>query len=55
MTALPVGGIEDHIHALVRAPATLAPSPITRFLKGDSAKWIRIEFPYLGDFAWRGG
>jgi REP element-mobilizing transposase RayT len=28
MTALQVGGVEDHIHALVMAPPTLSPSQI---------------------------
>jgi len=30
MTALQVGGIEDHIHALVTAPAVLSPSEIAQ-------------------------
>ena len=38
MTALQVGGVEDHIHTLVTAPATLAPMHMAQFLKGDSAK-----------------
>jgi len=38
MTALQVGGIEDHIHALVMAPATLSRSQIAQYLKGDSSK-----------------
>jgi len=55
MTALQVGGGEDHIHALVIAPPTLAPSQIAQFLKGDSSKWIHDEFPALHDFAWQDG
>jgi putative transposase len=55
MTALQVGGIEDHIHALVSAPATIAPSQIAQFLKGDSSKWIHNEFPSLRSFAWQDG
>ena len=38
MTALQVGGTEDHIHALVTAPAVLSPSEIAQYLKGDSSK-----------------
>jgi len=38
MTALQIGGVEDHIHALVTAPATIAPSQIAQYLKGDSSK-----------------
>ncbi len=51
MTALQVGGMEDHIHALVVAPATLSPSQIAQYLKGDSSKWIHEEFPELRGFA----
>ena len=55
MIALQVGGIEDHIHALVTAPATLAPSQIAQFLKGDSSRWIHDEFPTLRNFGWQDG
>ncbi|MCI0490415.1 MAG: IS200/IS605 family transposase [Blastocatellia bacterium] len=55
MTALQIGGIEDHIHALVMAPPTIAPSQIAQFLKGDSSKWIHNEFPSLRNFAWQDG
>jgi REP-associated tyrosine transposase len=55
MTALQVGGAEDHIHALVRAQATHAPSQIAQWLKGDSSKWIHEEFPQLSKFAWQDG
>jgi len=55
VTALQAGGIEDHIHALVMAPPTLAPSQIAQFLKGDSSKWMHEEFPALREFAWQDG
>jgi putative transposase len=55
MTAIQVGGIEDHIHALVMAPPTLSPSDITKYLKGDSSKWIHEEFPDLRNFGWQDG
>src|SRR5215469_15125351 len=53
--ALQVGGIEDHIHALVTAPSTLSPSKIAQFLNGDSSKWVHGEFPQLRNFAWQDG
>jgi REP element-mobilizing transposase RayT len=53
MTAIQVGGIEDHIHALVTAPARLSPSEMARYLKGDSSKWIHDEFPQLRGFRWQ--
>jgi len=55
MMALQVGGVEDHIHALVMAPATLSPSKITQLLKGDSSLWLHTEFSSLRDFAWQDG
>jgi REP element-mobilizing transposase RayT len=55
MTALQVGGIEDHIHMLVTAPPTLSPSQIAQYLKGASSKWIHQEFPELRRFAWQDG
>jgi REP element-mobilizing transposase RayT len=47
MTALQVGGVEDHVHALVTAPATIAPFQIAQLLKGISSKWIHEEFASL--------
>lgn len=55
MTAIQIGGIEDHIHALVLAPPVLAPSQMAQYLKGDSSKWIHEEFPDLRGFAWQEG
>ena len=55
MTALQVGGMPDHIHALVMAPPTYGPAEIAKFLKGDSSKWIHDEFPRLRSFAWQDG
>lgn len=55
MTALQVGGVEDHIHVVVTAPAVFSPSQIAQFLKGDSSKWIHEEFPDLRGFAWQDG
>ena len=55
MTALKVGGIEDHIHSLVMAPTTLSPSQIAQLLKGESSKWIHEEFSALKQFGWQDG
>lgn len=55
LTALQIGGFDDHIHALVMAPPTLSPSQIAQYLKGDSSKWIHDTFPQLRDFAWQEG
>jgi len=55
MTALQIGGVEDHIHALVISPPAYSPSQIVQYLKGDSSNWIHKEFPALPDFAWQDG
>ena len=55
ITALQVGGVEDHIHALILAPPTLAPSQIAQFLKGDSSKWNHEEFSRMRAFEWQDG
>jgi REP element-mobilizing transposase RayT len=55
MTALQVGGFDDHVHALVMAPPTLSPSQIAQCLKGDSSKWIHETLPELRNFAWQEG
>ena len=54
-TAIQVGGIEDHIHALVLSPPKYAPSQIAKFIKGESSKWIHNEFPKMAGFAWQDG
>ena len=55
MSALQIGGAADHIHALVLAPASLAPSKIAQYLKGDSSKWIHEEFAGVRKFEWQDG
>ncbi len=55
MTALQIGGIEDHLHALVLAPPTIAPYEIAKYLKGESSKWIHETFADLPDFGWQDG
>ena len=55
MTALQVGGVDDHIHALVTAPPTIAPFQIAQYLKGESSKWIHEEFSGLHNFGWQDG
>ena len=55
MTALQVGGVEDHIHALVMARPTMSPSDIAKYLKGESSLWIHHEFSGLKKFRWQDG
>ena len=55
LTALQIGGVEDHVHALVMAAPTYVPSEIVQWLKGDASKWIHAEFAQLRGFAWQDG
>jgi REP element-mobilizing transposase RayT len=55
MIALQVGGIEDHIHALINSRPSVAPSEIAQILKGESSKWIHGEFRKLKLFSWQDG
>ena len=55
ITALQIGGYDDHIHALVMAPPTISLSQIAQYLKGSSSQWIHETFPELRDFAWQEG
>ncbi len=55
MTALKIGGVDDHIHIVLGMPPTVAPSKAVQLLKGGSSKWIHETFPALRDFAWQDG
>src|SRR5215213_691397 len=55
MSALGVGGLEDHIHLVVGIPAALAVSRAVQLLKGGSSRWIRQTFPELETFGWQEG
>ncbi len=50
-----IGGVEDHVHLLLGAPASLAPSKIAQLIKGGSSAWIHDTFPNMKGFAWQDG
>lgn len=55
MVAHKIGGLEDHIHAVVEIPTTLPISKAVQLLKGNSSRWIRQTFPELDMFRWQDG
>ena len=55
MKPIAVGGVEDHVHALISLPATLAISKAVQLLKGNSSKWIHESFPEHRNFGWQEG
>ena len=55
LAAIKIGGVEDHIHALIRAKPIHSPSDIAKWIKSDSSRWIHEEFANLRNFAWQDG
>lgn len=53
--AIAVGGVEDHVHLLIRLGKTIDVASLVRDLKRDSTKWIKVEEPTLRDFHWQQG
>jgi REP element-mobilizing transposase RayT len=52
LTALQIGGIDNHAHGLVAAKPKVPPCKIPMWLKGGSSKWIHDEFKNLSLFSW---
>lgn len=55
MTALAVGGMNDHAHVLLWTRPTQTVSKAVQLLKGGSSLWIHQTFPALKGFAWQDG
>ena len=55
MVPIQIGGIDDHVHALIGSPPATAPSKIAQILKGGSSHWIHTEFQSMKKFAWQDG
>jgi len=55
MKALSIGGVEDHVHALLSIPSTLSIAKGVQLLKGNSSKWIHQAFANQRLFEWQEG
>ena len=55
MKALAIGGVEDHVHALLSLPSTLSIAKAIQLLKGNSSKWSHETFAEQWDFDWQEG
>ena len=55
MKALTIGGIFDHVHALLSLPSTMSFAKAVQLIKGGSSKWIHDEFRHLRMFEWQEG
>ena len=52
---LALGGMPDHVHALIRLKADLSLSDMVRALKAVSSKWVHEKPNPIPDFAWQEG
>ncbi len=52
-TAVAVGGMHDHAHALLAIPATMPLAKAVQLIKGGSSKWCNENLPR--HFAWQEG
>lgn len=50
-----IGGIEDHVHLVVRARASHCVSNLVRKIKSNSSKWMNTKLPKDEIFAWQNG
>jgi REP element-mobilizing transposase RayT len=50
--AMIIGGVGDHVHALLVLPPTMPLAKAVQFLKGSSSKWINDT---VGEFSWQEG
>ena len=53
--ALAMNGVSDHVHCLVKLPATIAPADFVGKLKANSSKWVNESALCRGRFAWQTG
>jgi REP element-mobilizing transposase RayT len=53
--ALSIGGVDDHVHALLSIPSTRSIAKAVQLLKGNSSKWIHETFSNKRLFEWQEG
>jgi len=53
MTAIEIGGAEDHVHILLSLPSTISIAKALQLIKGGSSKWVHETFPEQRLFGWQ--
>src|SRR5262245_58461886 len=53
--ALIIGGVEDHVHALIRLSRKFAVMKVVQESKVETSKWLKRQPEIPADFAWQGG
>jgi putative transposase len=51
---LAIGGVEDHVHLLVRMPTTLSVASLVKQVKGVSSHLVTHKLVYEDGFRWQG-
>jgi len=52
---LAIGGVEDHVHLLVRWRPDGSISDLMRTSKARSSRWVHETYPAVREFAWQEG
>ena len=50
---LQIGGVEDHVHMLIRLPRTMTLAQVVEKTKSSTSKWLKTKG--LPDFSWQAG
>lgn len=50
-----IGGVEDHVHVLLRIPATVSVAALVKQIKGASSHMITHKVGHDGPFRWQEG
>ena len=53
MTAIEIGGVQDHVHMLLSLPSTMPVAKALQLIKGGSSKWVHDTFPDQRFFGWQ--
>ena len=53
MTAIEIGGVEDHVHMLLSLPSTMPIAKALQLIKGGSSKWVHETYPEQRLFGWQ--
>lgn len=53
--ALVIGGVEDHVHALVRLSRKFPVMKVIQESKVETSKWLKRQPAIPSDFAWQAG
>ena len=54
-TLIAINGTPEHVHLLIRVSKSVADQVFIRDLKGDSSRWMNIEFKNMPHFSWQDG